>query len=98
MNSPFMAAQARALSERIAKEAIPAEQIRKAYSLALQRAPNEAELALGQRFLSAQSAPTEAPSSVPAAPKDKKNAAPGPTRLDRFAQALLASNELFYVD
>jgi len=89
LNSPFMLEQSRALAARFASEATAADQIRKAYTIALLRAPTESELACTVKFLSV--------SETPATASDSKKSSP-PTRLERFAQALLAGNEMFYVD
>jgi hypothetical protein len=91
MNSPFMISQSKVLASRFVSESQPADQARRAYALALLRAPSEAELSLAVKFLSSQDA--SAPAMDP-----KKKASPVPTRAERFAQALLASNEFFYVD
>jgi hypothetical protein len=91
MNSPFMTAQAKVLSSKVSAEPQPSEQIRKAYELALMRGPTEKELTNALKFITAQDPP--APASDP---KQKK--AEAPSRVERFAQALLASNEFFYVD
>jgi hypothetical protein len=89
MNSPFMAAQAKLLAARLQDEATPAARVRKAYRLTLARDASEDEVTVAVNYLSAADAPLETVS--------KKSPAT-PTRLERFAQALLASNEFFYVD
>jgi len=91
MNSPFMISQAKMLASRFVSESHPADQVRRAYELALLRAPSEAELSRAVKFLSAQDA--SVPSTDP-----KKKTPTVPTRAERFAQALLASSEFFYVD
>ena len=61
MNSPFVAEQARRLAARpeVAAPSNPEDRIRRLYGLALGRAPEPAEVALGVRFL-------ESPASAPA--------------------------------
>lgn len=89
INSPFMAAQAKVLAGRIASESDAPAMVRKAYALALMRAPTEAEITLAIKFLSAKDPPAEKGEDAKVKP---------PTRAERFALALLASNEFFYVD
>lgn len=83
INSPFAVAQAKALAKRVEAEADSAAQVRAAYWFALSRAATEAEVTVAARYLAKKEEP------------ETKNAL---TRLERFAQAILASNEFVYVD
>jgi hypothetical protein len=86
INSPFMIAQSRVLAGRFSSEATPSAQVRKAYELALMRTPTDAEVERAVRFLSASE------------PTDSEAKQETPSRAERLAQVLLASNEFFYVD
>lgn len=90
INSPFMIAQAKVLAARFASGPTPAARVRKAYELVLLRTPTEAEVERAVRFLSA---PESEDSTVKPEPKTTT-----PSRAERFAQVLLASNEFFYID
>lgn len=84
LNSPFMVAQAKALSTRLEKEATDdASRVRRAYELAFARPATEEEISLGVRYLQTQDA---------AGNQNKLS------RRERYCQALLASNEFMYVD
>lgn len=86
MNSQFMVNQARAFAARMQKEsAEDAARIRNGYLLAFGRPASDDELSVGLKYLSAKDSPEEAT-------KNKL------TRWERYAQALLASNEFMYVD
>jgi hypothetical protein len=82
LNSPFMAAQAAALAERLGREVAGGSpdgdrrRIHRAYLLLYGRAASEAEVRLGLAFL----------------------AGGGSTRWRQYAQVLLAANEMLYVD
>lgn len=90
INSPFMIAQSKVLAGRFSSEPTPSDQVRKAYELVLMRTPTDAELARAVRFLSAPE---------PAGPKaDNEQKTAAPSRAERLAQVLLASNEFFYID
>jgi hypothetical protein len=82
LNSPFMAAQAKALAARVAKEAPTddAARVRHAYRLLFAREPDGAELDLALSFLR------------------RPQNAQGMTRLEQLAQVMLISNEALYVD
>jgi hypothetical protein len=85
MNSPFMTEQAKGLAARpeVAKATEPAEKIRQLYRLVLQREPEADELHIGVRFLTAPETSAEKSSLPP---------------LVQFAQVLLLTNELMFVD
>jgi mono/diheme cytochrome c family protein len=88
LNSPFILRQAKALAERLHRDAPAgddAARIDRAYRLVYARPPEPAELSLGLEFL-----------HRPAAAAD--SSAPVPTRWEQYAQILLASNEAMYVD
>lgn len=90
INSPFMIAQSKVLAGRFSSEPTLSAQVRKAYELALMRTPTDAEVARAVRFLSMPE---------PADPKaDNGQKAAAPSRAERLAQVLLASNEFFYID
>jgi hypothetical protein len=86
MNSPLVVEQAKALAARseVAGAADPAAQIAALYRLVLARQPETDELALGQQFIVAASA--EPPDSMKLTP------------LEQYAQLLLLTNEVMYVD
>ena len=82
LNSPFMAAQAKALAARVAKDA-PADEsarVRHAYRLLFAREADGEELDLALSFLG------------------KPESAQGMTRWEQLAQVMLISNEALYVD
>ena len=86
LNSPFMVNQAKALAGRLQKEAADdPSRIRRAYLLAFGRLATEDEVSIGSRYLGGKDAPEEAA-------RNKL------TRWERYAQALLASNEFMYID
>lgn len=85
MNSPFFVARAKALADRLEQERDEAARVRRAYELAFARTPNTAEATIGSRYLALEdSAEDRARNQL--------------TRLQRYAQSLLASNEFFYLD
>jgi hypothetical protein len=87
LNSAFVVEQAKALAARLATESKDdAARVRRAFALAFARPPSAAELELALQYLSTADA------AVDDSPK------PALTRLERFAQALLGSKELMYVD
>jgi hypothetical protein len=85
MNSPLVVEQAQALAARpeIVTTSDLAAQIAALYRLVLSRAPDASELALGQEFLAAAQAESDAMKLSPQA---------------QFAQLLLLTNEVMYVD
>ncbi len=87
LNSPFMIAQSKAFAERIQKESASSmdSQIRYAYQLAFGRDANDRELEIGMQFL-------QVAESEESKEKNKLS------RWERYAQALLASNEFMYLD
>jgi tRNA nucleotidyltransferase (CCA-adding enzyme) len=82
-----MIEQAKAFAERIEREAgtDPTEQVRFAYQVAYGRPVAEKELQIAVRYLQLHDSP-----------EDK--AYNKLTRIERYAQALLASNEFMYLD
>ena len=84
LNSPFMQEQAKALTRRteIATAASDEEKIRGLYRMVFARAATAEEVSLGRRFLEAAGAA----------------GAGGMTGLERYAQALLLTNEFMFVD
>jgi hypothetical protein len=86
MNSAFMINQAKALAARLQKEAgDDAARVRRAYLLAFGRPAADDEVELALRYLVGKDTTEEA----------SRNKL---TRWERYAQALLASNEFMYVD
>jgi len=85
LNSPFVAARAKALAARPEVAAAPddAGRVRALYRLVLTRAPDAAELAAGLAFL-----------TRPAAPGPPSQLRP----LERYAQVLLQTNEAMFLD
>jgi hypothetical protein len=91
LNSEFMVANARALAERVsAASADDEHRVRLAYELVYSRPPTDAELDVARNYLLAEEDADE----------DQAGAAPAAqlSRWERYAQALLASNEFLYVD
>jgi cytochrome c551/c552 len=88
LNSEFIVRQARAIVKRLDAEGLSGEdrRIERAYSLLFQRSPSPAELEVGLAYLQAS-----LPESV--AQADVKL-----TAWERYAQALLATNEFVFVD
>lgn len=87
LNSPFMIEQSKAFADRIQKEAGPdsSDQVRRAYLVAYGRPADENELQIGVRYLQAQDS-------------DDDKLFNKLSRIQRYAQALLASNEFMYLD
>ena len=87
LNSPFMVEQSKAFAARIQKESAPAleDQIRYAYMLAFGRPVSDRELQIGLQYLQYQET-------------EEAKAQNKLTRWERYAQALLASNEFMYLD
>jgi hypothetical protein len=88
LNAPFMAEQARALANRpeVARASSPAESVAALYRLVLNRNPEPSESQAALRFL----AETEA-----------ETARPGHSQLtpwEQYAQVLLLTNELMFID
>jgi len=87
LNSPFMIEQSKAFAARLAKEQPKDESARiaRAFALAFGRPADKAEVDSVTTYLAAADGPDDA----------KKNKL---TRWERFAQALLGSNEFLYLD
>jgi hypothetical protein len=87
LNSPFMIEQSKAFAARIQKDAGPnlEDQIRMGYALAFGRPVSDRELQLGLRYLQFDESEEE----------KKQNQL---SRWERYAQALLGSNEFMYLD
>jgi len=86
LNSPFLVEQARALAARLQTEGKDdAGRVGRAFLLAFGRPASDADVQLALRYLSANEA-------------DADKAKAKLTRWERFAQALLGSNEFMYVD
>lgn len=88
LNSEFLAQQARALSQRIARDASADGTVRIAslYSLLFQRAPTQAETQVGLAYLQSPLPDTVAPDAVKLSP------------WERYAQVLLGTNEFLFLD
>jgi hypothetical protein len=84
LNSPFMAAGAKALAERCCAAASddPAR-IRYAFNVALSRPATDEEIQQGLEFL-------------PSIPQQNNN--PGLTAWEQYAQILLSTNEFMFID
>ena len=91
MNSPFALTQARALAARTAT-ARPEERVKRLYQYALARLPEKEEIRQALQFVNA--AGSAAPSPLPE-PKPEQRVFTG---WEQFAQALLMSNELMFVE
>jgi len=85
MNSPFVVEQAQALAARPEVASAPSDQqkIASLYRLVLNRPPDSDELAIGRHFVSAAVAPAE---------ETKLSA------WEQYAQLLLLTNEVMYID
>jgi hypothetical protein len=93
LNAPEMSDNARAMAERIQREAATdPERLKLAYRLALGRLPSPVELTLGQQFLRRQEALL-----MGSGPADRKGGA-ATTALADFCLALINLNEFVYVD
>jgi hypothetical protein len=90
MNSPFAVEQSQRLMKRpeIAAATEPAERIRRLYRLVYSREVTPAELKLAEDYLAAAAPPVGAKPN----PQDKL------TVWERYAQALLMSNEFVFID
>ncbi len=86
MNSPFVIEQARSLAQRdeVKRAATLAEKIEALYRLVFERAASRAEIQLAEQFLASQ------PSG--------KSETTGLSAVEKYAQILLLSNELMFVD
>jgi mono/diheme cytochrome c family protein/cytochrome c553 len=92
LNSEFMVGSARAVAARLLAASRPepddAERIRRAYLLLYGRPVTERERALGIAYLTAPDPAASGPAHPPSAS----------SRWERYTQALLATNEFFFVD
>jgi hypothetical protein len=90
MNSPFVVQQAERMAARseVVSTTDTIERIRRMYRLVYSREPTPAELALAQQYLAAP----------PAAAGGKPNPEDKLTPWQRYAQALLMTNEFVYID
>jgi hypothetical protein len=90
LNSEFMTTNARAVAERLLTASPPGQRdtdcIRQAYLMLYGRPVTDRELKLGAAYL-------QAPEPVPTGAGQLQNA---PSRWQRYAQALLATNEFFF--
>jgi hypothetical protein len=87
MNSPFVVEQAKGLAERPEVASAgddPAAKVAALYRLVLARAPDAGELAIGQQFIAAASAGDALGMKL--------------TPWEQYAQLLLLTNEVMYVD
>jgi hypothetical protein len=83
MNSKFMMTRAKALAAKFSAED---KRVQKLYETLFDRAPDEDELKLAQTFLANE--------RIPVGAGDAHEL----SRWEQYAQALLMSNELMYVD
>jgi hypothetical protein len=90
LNSPFVVQQAERLAARpeIAATPDPIERIERMYRLVFSRSPTPDEVALAKQYLAAP----------PATADGKPNPADKLTPWQRYAQALLMTNEFVYID
>ena len=88
MNSPFVIEQAKALAARPEVTSSPTDERRIAafYRLSVARAPSPAELAAASRFLASRDPASDRP------PQSQLS------RWEQFAQVLLMTNEMLFVD
>ena len=85
LNSPFMLARAKGLASRVEKETDESQRIKLLHQILFARLPSAEELQLARLFLGSKDESDEA----------SRNQL---TRWQRYAQALLASNEFLYID
>ena len=86
LNSPFMVNQSKAFAARLQKEAVDdAARIRRAFLLAFARPATDDDVEIGLRYLTGKDS-------------GKESTLNKLSRWERYAQALLASNEFLYVD
>jgi mono/diheme cytochrome c family protein len=85
MNSPFMVERAKQLAARLEELTSAEQRVQRAIEIVYARPATEMEITLGAKFLSAMDAENTAKSNKL-------------SRLERFAQSLLLSNEFSYVD
>ncbi len=84
LNNPFFIGRAKAFASRLEREGKTVdERIDQAYKLLFSRSPEPAELEAGKRFLAGEDAEGEKTTL---------------TRAERYAQALLATNEFIFVE
>ncbi len=94
LNSEFMIQSAKAVAARLqtgsstSRASGDASHVRQAYRLIFGRAPSERELKLGLEYLS----------SAESGPADDSHTRAALSRWERYAQALLATNEFAFVD
>jgi hypothetical protein len=89
LNSGFMLARSRALAQRLAADASTDEaRILRAFQLLFGREPSETELQLGLSYLASRDAEQE--------PLGAES--PALSRWDRYAQALLSTNEFMHIE
>ncbi|MBI3877434.1 MAG: DUF1553 domain-containing protein, partial [Verrucomicrobia bacterium] len=95
MNSPFVAQQARSIVARGEFKSLSRDEdrVRLLYQFVYQRAPSPEEVQWALEFVAAQSSPGRAVGDK----SDPERATPL-TPWEKFAQALLLSNELMFVD
>jgi len=95
MNSPFALDQARALMQRvdIAASSDPEARIRRLYAVVLQRRPEVEEIAWARAYLSRVEA-----EGAGAGNKDGTAGGERFTEWERYAQVLLISNEMAFID
>jgi hypothetical protein len=102
LNSPFAVEQAKALVARPEVTGAPddAAKIRQLYRLVYARDPAPDEIALATRYLAA-TPDGPRPNAQGPTPPNAQGPTPNPQRLtpwERYAQALLMSNELMFID
>ena len=112
MNSPFVVQQAKSLLERPEVKAMgsEAEKLRKMFQIAYQRWPDPDEIKLIQQFIEHQEASSRGPetgkASAPGGASGAQLDAKGPAKekskalsaWEKYAQVLLLSNELVFLD
>jgi hypothetical protein len=103
MNGEFTLAQSKFFAERVLREvgADPAEQVQRAWLLAFGSTPTATELKNSVDFIAKQTAHFKAdPYKPEPVAKGKEGPPTEPTAqaLTTFCQALLTSNEFFYID
>ena len=100
LNSPFMIERAKALSGRLAKvRGSERKRVQEAYQLLFNREPDREEMEIALKFLRK---PAANASPSPGGEGKGEGGLPassgGMSRWEEYAQILLASNEMFYVD
>lgn len=99
MNSPFMAARSRALAAKMQSMVADDEtKIREVYRILYSRLPTEEESTIGREFLTAAGEPSSGGAGEKRGGEKRGGEKSELSRWEQYAQVLLSSNELMYVE